>query len=231
MKLPKMRGCDSTEWASSGRNSREEVSVGSAAASAAKSEHHSTASLARRAKPNQFSGVLAVARGAVRLLTGASAGFPHELQEAAGVRDQGLARGSCAWKPATGASSWIRGRRRSQAGWTTTMGGGASGKQFAPIWSRFLASAPFTVRRPCVCRFDSAGCADLIAVFRRFGHAYRNSGRRALQCSCSPAGRFRARRHGSVARPTPTSPAARADARQGRRSVGAPWPESGGSAG
>ena len=80
------------------------------------------------------------------------------------------------------------------------MRGGAHLKQFAPIWSRFLASRSCTARRPGVRRFEETGCVDSIAVLRRFGYAYQDIGRRAWQCSLGPVGRFRARRHGSVAR-------------------------------
>ena len=80
------------------------------------------------------------------------------------------------------------------------MRGGAHLKQFAPIWSRFLASRSFTARRPGVRRFEEAGCIDSMAVLRRLGYAYQDIGRRAWQCSSGPVGRFRARRHGSVAR-------------------------------
>ncbi len=55
-----MRACNSGERASSGRNTREEVPVGSAAADAPKSEHACRIRLARRAMSHHFPGVLAV---------------------------------------------------------------------------------------------------------------------------------------------------------------------------
>ena len=55
-----MRACNSGERASSGRNTREEVPVGSAAADAAKSEYACRIRLARRAMSHHFPGVLAV---------------------------------------------------------------------------------------------------------------------------------------------------------------------------
>ena len=153
---------------------------------------------------------MALARGAGKLLTHASAEFPDELQEAAGARDQGLAGAAAggsvrpAHRPGPGAAIRCNGQ-------TTTMRGDASGRQFAPIWSRFLASGSLTVHR-----LDSAGCTDLTAVLRRYGHAARNIGRQALQRTRGPAGRFRPKPHGSVAGPTPTSLAAPAEARQRR---------------
>ena len=194
-----MRACNSGERASSGRNTREEVPVGSAAADAAKSEHACRIRLARRAMSHHFPGVLAV----LEAQSGSSQG--GRLDSRTNFRKQLVAAirprwASCAWKRATGASPWIRSRRRSHAGWSVTMRGGTHLKQFAPIWSRFLASRSCTARRPGVRRFEEAGCVDSIAVLRRFGYAYQDIGRRAWQCSLGPVGRFRARRHGSVAR-------------------------------
>ena len=192
----------------------EEVSLSSAAANASKSVRYGKASLTGKAQPNRLPGVLAVGRVAVTLPARGSAGSSREFERATGSCDQGLARKAeyVSLRPAHRSGSRAAIGRKPDGPRRC-----ASGKKFAPIWSRFRRGRSFTVRRTCVCRLDCAGCADLIAVLRRFGHAYR-IGRQALGCTCSPAGRFRARWHGSVARPALTSPATRAEARQRRPS-------------
>ena len=103
-----------------------------------------------------------------------------------------------------GAASWTRDRCWLQAVWAMPMRGGASRKQFAPIWSRFIAGGSFKVHRPKVRRFDCDGCTGLMAVLCRSGQAHRNIRRQPSRCSSSPAGGLRARPDGPVVGPRGT---------------------------